>query len=207
MTTDTPDTQMPDELPATDDELPDLPLQSSWTLYYHKPFEKDWSPESYTKIYTARTVKEFWRLFNNLPKYTYHFWFLMRDDHTPLWEDPINRGRGWVYRIPKPSKHNLDCHGLMMESMVVADLGRRVKHPYCFNVFVHIILSIIGETICKESDRIIGISISPKKNESVIRLWDSRTEGPIDFSPSFTIDEILTGTPMVNDHANFLEKS
>ena len=97
------DQQPVQQHPPQELALPDLPLQSSWSLYFHKAFDNDWSKESYKHIYTVNTVRLFWRLINNLPKYNIIFWFFMRDDHPPIWEDKANEGCGWLYRFPKDS--------------------------------------------------------------------------------------------------------
>ena len=42
-------------------------LHTAWTLYYHSPEDKDWSPSSYTSVGTVRTLGEFWQLHTALP--------------------------------------------------------------------------------------------------------------------------------------------
>lgn len=169
-------------------DLPDLPLHSKWTLYFHKSFDNDWSLESYTKIYTVDTVKSFWRLVNNLPKYHNYFWFFMRDNHPPMWEDPQNTGTGWIYRIPFKGDHELKLKGV------------NGYQPCAFNIYVNVLVSVIGEMITTDSERIIGVSISPKKGECQLRLWDTAKEKPLVFSNDFKEKTIRETKAMKNEH-------
>ena len=81
-----------------------LKLNSKWTLWYHH--QKDnWKLEGYRKIFTIETINDYWSLFKNLhiiggiSKLQY---FFMREDVTPLWEDPKNRYGGcWSIKITK----------------------------------------------------------------------------------------------------------
>jgi len=170
-------------------ELPDLPLRSKWTLYYHKSFDNDWSRESYKEVYSVESVKMFWRLIHNLPKYNNYFWFFMRDDHPPMWEAPENEGTGWIYRVPYQGDHFLKLKGV------------NGWQPCAFNIYVSVLLSVVGEMITEDSDRIIGVSISPKRGECQIRLWDKEKDKPLVFTDDFQEKNVRGVKPMKNAHS------
>lgn len=174
----------------------DLPLHSTWTLYWHKSFDNDWSPESYKKIISIDSIITFWRVFNNLPRYNNHFWFLMRGDHPPMWEDPVNRGQGFIYKVPLKDK----VPNEIRIPAVDAEYKPVGYQPAGFCNYVDLILSVIGEMITDDSERIIGVSISPKKGECQIRLWDTRPETPLVFGHDFKNPVILSTEPLVNPH-------
>lgn len=163
------------------DDLPDLPLNSKWSLYFHEAFNNDWGKDSYKLVYTISTVKEFWRLINNLPKFQIYFLFFMRESHSPIWESKENDGSGWIYKIPKKNDYT--------RFNLTSSADNQVQ-PYGFTLFVDLLLYVIGETICDNPERIIGISISPKKEETTIRIWDTETSKPLVFCDKFDIDDI-----------------
>lgn len=169
---------------------PELPLNSTWSLYFHEGYTDDWSEESYKLIYTVSTVQDFWRLMNNLPKFENYFLFFMRDNHPPLWEKKENAGTGWVYKIPKKGKKTL----VYMTSM------KKEKHPHGFNIFIEILISVIGEMICDDSERIIGVSLSPKTDSTCIRIWDTLKNKPLKFGRNFKVKDILNNKPHTKTH-------
>tara|TARA_B100000767_G_scaffold275178_1_gene310844 strand:+ start:8407 stop:8898 length:492 start_codon:yes stop_codon:yes gene_type:complete len=125
-------------------------LNSEWTLWYHKSNNSDWSFESYINISTFKSIEEFGILYNNL-KSTHvqnSMLFLMRDDIKPLWESPKNKNGGYIsFKIFKKD---------IYES---------------WNELSYL---LIGENILKNKDDyrcINGISISPKKTFSIIKIW------------------------------------
>jgi hypothetical protein len=68
----------------------DLSLNNtSYTLWCHEIYEKDWSINGYRNLCTINNVSRFWRLFNNFHKLGMKFnqYFFMKNDITPIWED------------------------------------------------------------------------------------------------------------------------
>ena len=126
-------------------------LNDSWVFWFHDMNDQDWSPKSYKRMTEFTTVENFWGLYNHIPSVINGMWFMMRKEHKgkpiyPLWEDPacINGG-AWLFKIHKSQ----------------AD-----------NVWLDLSLRLLGETICKNSDQIIGLSISPTKHYVTIRVWN-----------------------------------
>lgn len=96
----------------------DLPLETTWSLYFHaKNNGKNYS-ENTTKLIDISTIKDFWGTFNNIPKPTDMFsepcypnkvlkrtgetpnaLSLFRKKSFPTWEDSTNiNGFEWSYR-------------------------------------------------------------------------------------------------------------
>ena len=76
--------------------------------------------------------------------------FLMKDDILPLWEDEKNINGGcWSYKIPKKDS---------------------------YSSWIEIAIDVCGEyLISNENSNIInGISISPKKNFCIIKIWNNK---------------------------------
>jgi len=126
-------------------------LNGKWNLYYHLPDDKNWELSSYTVIMSSVDTVEKVILLNesiheNIIKNC--MLFVMRDGITPMWEDPRNRNGG--------------C------------FSYKVINKYVPEVWRNLFCCLCGETICSESTinkHINGITISPKKNFCIIKIW------------------------------------
>jgi hypothetical protein len=125
-------------------------LSDSWILWAHLPHDTDWSLKSYMKIYEFNTVEQAITITETLPPVlvTNCMLFLMRKGINPIWEDERNRNGGcFSYKIP-----NKD----------VPDAWKQLSY------------SLVGETMSDNNkllSHINGITISPKKNFCIIKVW------------------------------------
>lgn len=125
-------------------------LSDSWILWAHLPHDTDWSLKSYMKIYEFNTVEQAITITETLPPVlvTNCMLFLMRKGINPIWEDERNRNGGcFSYKIP-----NKD----------VPDAWKQFSY------------SLVGETMSDNNKllpHINGITISPKKNFCIIKVW------------------------------------
>lgn len=125
-------------------------LQDTWTLWAHYPQDKDWSLKSYKKICTFNTVEECISLIENLSDYMIKncMLFLMRDNIIPTWEDERNRKGG--------------CFSYRVNDKSVIDIWKNLSY------------TLVGETLSKDKNilyHINGITISPKKNFYIVKIW------------------------------------
>ena len=113
-------------------------------------YDNDWSINSYKQIYSFNTLEELIKLNNfiNNSILTNLMIFYMKDNIKPIWEDENNKNGGsFSYKI---SNNLLD------------------------NVWKNIVFALIGNTLSEDENilkNINGISISPKKNYCIIKLW------------------------------------
>lgn len=125
-------------------------LSDTWNLYIHYPDDVNWDLSSYRVLYTFNRLEEVIALLNVIEQdlYSKCMFFLMRDDIKPTWEDPANvKGGGFSYKI---ENKNI----------------KRIWQIICYQA--------VGETLFKDtnySKNINGITLSPKKNFSVIKIW------------------------------------
>ena len=127
-------------------------LSNKWTLWGHLPHDIDWSIKSYKKIYTFGFVEEAIAITETLPEVLVKncMLFLMRDGIKPIWEDPRNRNGG--------------C------------FSYKISNKDVVNVWKELTYMMVGNTISKQSsfvNSVSGITISPKKNFCIIKLWMS----------------------------------
>lgn len=134
-------------------------LNSEWIIWYHSSSDKNWTLKSYKSILCLSTIEDLLALNNSwkkcLPAVTEGMYFIMRklSDDTfiePRWEDDHNKHGGyWSFKI---------------ENNVA------VKSWDVLSKF------LIGETLCENHSIINGISISPKKQFCIIKIWNSDAE-------------------------------
>ena len=141
-------------------------LSDKWTLWAHLPHDTDWSMKSYKQIYTVSTVEETIAITETLPPVLVQncmlFW--MREGIKPTWEDPKNRnGGGFSYKVVNKT---------------VYDSWKELTY------------GVLGNTVSKQMtfvDKVSGITISPKKNFCIIKIWMADCTNQ---NPAIVINEI-----------------
>jgi hypothetical protein len=127
-------------------------LNSNWTVWAHLPHDTDWSLNSYKKIHTFKTIEELKTLIDIIPEKMIKncMLFIMRENTKPIWEDPVNRNGGcFSYKI---FNKNVTC---IWNILCYATVGECLSNSQSF------------------SSSVTGLTISPKKNFCIIKLWMS----------------------------------
>lgn len=126
-------------------------LNDIWSLYFHDPYDTNWDDKSYKFISTMSSVDEFIAVFYTFKDLFYKgMFFIMREHIMPRWEDEHNKNGG--------------CFSFKLSKFVLEEK------------FFEICSQILGETLGKTdeySQHVNGISISPKKNYYIVRVWIS----------------------------------
>jgi len=136
-------------------ETPYHNLSDKWTLWAHLPHNTDWSLKSYIPITTFLTVEETISITEALPSALVEncMLFIMRKGINPMWEDPKNREGG--------------CFSYKVLNKNVCIAWKELTY------------AVVGGTISNKnnfSDYVTGITISPKKNFSIIKIWMKNCE-------------------------------
>jgi len=126
-------------------------LNGKWNMYYHLPHDKSWELSSYSvimsEIDTAEKVIQLNdKIHDNIIKNC--MLFVMREGITPMWEDPQNRNGG--------------C------------FSYKIINKHAPEVWKNLFSLLCGETLCidnEHSKQVTGITISPKKNFCIIKIW------------------------------------
>jgi hypothetical protein len=130
--------------------MSDYKLQSEWILWNHGLNDKSWTNDSYKNIYNFTNLYDL-KFYIDTTE-TMHLqnsmYFIMRKDIFPTWEDKNN------------------CNGCCISFKIIS---KDIKQTWnkC-------IQNILCENIHKNSekyDNINGISISPKKEFNIIKIW------------------------------------
>jgi hypothetical protein len=127
-------------------------LSDKWTLWAHLPHNTDWSIKSYIQISTFTTAEETIAVTETLPPILVEncMLFMMREGIKPTWEDPKNRNGGcFSYKV---SNKNVSKVWKELTYIVVGNsVSKQMSYVNCVN----------------------GITISPKKNFCIIKIWMS----------------------------------
>ena len=130
--------------------IPEQFLTGPWSLYYHDTQDQSWTEESYKKVSSFKDYKTLWSTFSIIgsEKFNNGMWFFMRDPHPPLWENSMNiRGGSYCLKITQ----NLSFE-VFQRYIAAASLDLVSKRPL--------------------ENRIVGVSISPKKGFHIIKIWN-----------------------------------
>ena len=141
-------------------------LYDKWTLWGHLPHDTNWTFESYIRILTFNTAEEIIMLLETLPNevITNCMLFIMRDGIKPMWEDPKNVKGG--------------CFSYKINNKNVVSIWKNLSY------------SLVGESLTDQVNArqvINGITISPKKNFCIVKIWFSNCNYQ---NPSIIIDDV-----------------
>lgn len=125
-------------------------LSDNWVLWAHLPHDTDWSLNSYLQIHTIHSIEDAIALVETLPDALVRncMLFMMREGVQPTWEDPKNRNGG--------------CFSYKVSNKQVPAAWRNLS------------LCVAGESAAHDltvSNNITGITISPKKQFCIIKVW------------------------------------
>ena len=125
-------------------------LNDEWNFWAHLPHDTDWSLNSYKTIFCSTTLEETLSISEAFPPRLVKncMLFIMRKGITPLWEDPKNRFGG--------------CFSYKVNNKNVPECWKKLTY------------SLVGESLSVNKQlqqNINGITISPKKNFCIIKIW------------------------------------
>ena len=152
-------------------------INSKWCMWYHSIKDTQWTKSSYKLLFTIHNLYELKAINDIILKIHLQngMFFLMRENIFPTWEDPDNR-EGC-------------CVSFKISSSVLKDQ---------WNFLVNRIITedIFLQTNDENNNYLNGISISPKKEFNIIKLWlrnndNNYTDTLKEYEPYFTKDKAL----------------
>lgn len=125
-------------------------LSDTWTLWAHLPHDTDWSLKSYNEVLTFNHIEELITLNNTIPERMIKncMLFMMKKGIKPIWEDSENRDGG--------------C------------FSYRISNKYIKNIWDELSYRVVGKNCSNNKkllDTINGITVSPKKNFCIVKIW------------------------------------
>ena len=151
-------------------------LDDLWSLYFHDPYNSDWTFASYVRICDVTSIVMFETLMQHISTNLHlGMFFLFRESVFPCWDDPNNINGGSlsfkVLKVDVSRFWNDLCKKIMNEDIVVSSFT---------------------------SDIVTGMSISPKKNFCIIKVWLRDTQ--IVEKRQLKVDPRYTGEALYKSH-------
>ena len=157
-------------------------LNSKWNFYFHDPNSYNWDNDSYKTVYNIKTIIDYWLLNQQIEKNIHlGMFFLMRNDIFPLWDNDDNKnGSSFSFKILKTD-------------------AKIYWNKLC--------IMILSETFLKTEhidkwENINGLSISPKKNFCIIKIWLKQKNifNNDNINEYFNMPEEYSGDVVFKDH-------
>jgi len=123
-----------------------------WRLWYHDPDNKDYSLDGYIMIADFTTIQQFWSVVDSIPKEAWEcgMFFFMKNGCPPMWDaKEMEKGGTWSKKIDAAQ-----------------------AHTSFIDLMVH---CLSDELLNNRKETLTGISISPKGQFHIIKIWNSTT--------------------------------
>ena len=122
-------------------------LKNTYNFYFHNPDNQNWELESYINLLEFNTIEEFWVLDKFIRKDMVEngMFFVMLEHSKPVWE----------------------CETNIKGGCISWKVDRKNSYKSWIDAVGHFIMQDFGNI----TNKINGVSISPKKNASIIKLW------------------------------------
>jgi len=126
------------------------PLKHKWIYYAFPDPKKEWVLSNFIKVMSLEEEKDVWMIGKALPEDIprKNMLFVMREGVPPLWESPENNQGGYF--------------------------SYKVGEKQVPNIWKLLFYGLTAEVLTEDSnmmDNINGISISPKRNFCIIKIW------------------------------------
>lgn len=124
----------------------------TWKLWYHDPENHDYSIGSYIMVADFSNVNQFWSVVDAIPKEAWEcgMFFFMKKGYPPIWECEENKkGGAW---------------------------SKKIDASQAQTAFIDLMVHCISdELLVRNIETLVGISISPKGQFHIIKIWNSNT--------------------------------
>ena len=144
-----------------------FPSGTPWTAYYHATSDSQWGASSYKTLGSFTNFEDLWGAMNSIKtKFNNGMFFFMKGApkagvEPPSWEKG-NYPPLWEH------KHNVYGGAYCV----------KVESPSPIDVFQHYLAAaVLGEVTTDETNPFIGVSISPKRGFSIMKLWNLSSDG------------------------------
>lgn len=118
-----------------------------WCVWYHSIKNSSWNNQSYKKIFEITNLYDL-KFINDTININFlknGMFFIMKNNIFPTWEDPLNR-KGCC-------------------------ISYKIYDNLLPNKWNYILISLISNNIDIKDNEINGISIIPKNNYGIIKIW------------------------------------
>lgn len=152
-------------------------LKHKWVLWAHLPHDNNWKLDSYKRLATFTSIQDTMSITELLPDQLIKncMLFIMKEGIYPTWEDPSNRSGG--------------C------------FSYKVTNKFVINVWRDLSYLLVGNTLSNDvkfMNNVCGITISPKKNFCIIKIWTNKC--------SYQSPSVITDIKNLSPHGCLFKK-
>ena len=160
-------------------------LNDNWCIYIHLSNDTNWDVNSYKIIATFNTLEKAITIIENIKNdiIIKSMIFIMKNNIKPLWEDPENKKGG--------------C------------FSYKINNNNVYNTWKTLCYSLIGNTLIDDDNilnNINGISISPKKNFCILKIWNKNSNISSNNILSKNINFLNMEDVLYSNHENNIQK-
>ena len=133
-----------------EESLSNFNLKYKWVLWFHKLNDDNWTVDSYEKILEINNYEDILFMLKQINNINCGMFFLMKKNIKPIYEDPKNiKGGYWSMRITKKDSDIF---------------WKKIVYYLCIDKITN---------TDKDELLINGLSISPKVNNNIFKIWNS----------------------------------
>lgn len=157
-----------------------MSLSNTWNVYFHDYMDSNWNRESYEILCSYDNATDFWTIFD-IMKDTLQMgmFFFMKHGVFPKWDDNYNSNKNFCFLSIKVLKSNVQY------------------------VMEYALVRMCTESLLTSNDlnqgMIDGISVSPKKNFCIIKVWISTQDAKYKNIDFYDIPKLYHGEAIFKD--------
>lgn len=157
-----------------------MSLANAWNVYFHDYMDSNWNRESYEILTSYDNATDFWTIFEIMrDTLQMGMFFFMKNGVFPKWDDSYNNNKKFCFMSIKVLKANVPD---FMEYMLV-----RISTD-----------SLLTNAEL-EQGMIDGVSVSPKKNFCIIKLWICTQDANYKNIDDYDIPQLYHGDAIFKD--------
>jgi hypothetical protein len=129
-------------------------MSDNLTLWFHRVNDNNWNIQSYKKVVEIKEVDDLLYTYKKINNFTSGMFFLMKNSIKPVYEDE-NNINGGVFTF-------------------------KVTKKVCKNFWFEISYLFMANLLVKNKNNnkfLTGMSISPKTNNCIIKIWTNKFKG------------------------------
>lgn len=125
-------------------------LNNNYTFWFHKVNDDKWGIDSYSKLSKVETMDDLLFFLKKVNNFNSGMFFFFKNDIFPIYEDKSNiKGGVWSFKISKKYSN---------------DFWKNMCYYFCNEKLTN---------KKEDSKYITGLSISPKINNCILKIWVS----------------------------------
>ena len=157
-----------------------MSIKNTWNVYFHDYMDSNWNRESYEILARYDNASDFWTIFDIMrDTLQMGMFFFMKDGVFPKLDDSYNNNKKFCFMSIKVLKTNVS--------------------EFLEYILVRMSTECLLTNSELEQGMIDGISVSPKKNFCIVKLWICTLDDKYKNIDNYDIPKIYHGEAIFKD--------